>query len=306
MNIFVSVFTPTYNRAHTLYRVYESLLVQTNKNFEWIIVDDGSTDNTKDLIASWCHDNSLFNIKYYYQKNSGKHIAINNALSLSIGELFLIADSDDIFSTQTIMIFTTEWQTVKDRGLDDQIRGIWCLCQDENEAIIGDRFPKNNEAYTFSELFYKERITGEKWHIERTSAMRENLFPVTQEPFVYYVPESIIWSKIYYSHKMLCLNVPLRTYIKEKDGLMMEKINIKNYYSQRLYIISLLNEQIAFFYYYPFFFFKQTLLLFYFSYRFKQPFQEVYRQIQTNFGKLLFLISLLLYPFAILLKKLTK
>ena len=93
LNVF-TVFTPTYNRAYTLHRVYESLKAQTYRDFEWLIVDDGSNDNTRELIQKWQNE-SLFSIRYIYQQNSGKHIAFNRAVREAKGELFLTLDSDD-------------------------------------------------------------------------------------------------------------------------------------------------------------------------------------------------------------------
>ncbi|MEJ8604389.1 glycosyltransferase family 2 protein [Riemerella anatipestifer] len=94
MNISFTIFTPTYNRAHTLPRVYESLVKQTSKNFEWLIVDDGSTDDTQTLIKGYIEENK-FPIRYYKQSNQGKHIAINNALLLAKNEFMITLDSDD-------------------------------------------------------------------------------------------------------------------------------------------------------------------------------------------------------------------
>lgn len=89
-----TVFTPTYNRWHTLHRVYYSLSSQTFKDFEWLIVDDGSTDDTKNLVQNW-QKKSKFTIRYYYQPNLGKTAALNRGVKLALGKLFLILDSDD-------------------------------------------------------------------------------------------------------------------------------------------------------------------------------------------------------------------
>ena len=81
-NMIFTVFTPTFNRAYTLPRVYESLKSQTFKNFEWLIVDDGSSDGTADLVKMWQNEGAL-TIRYFYQINRGKHIAINRGVSES-------------------------------------------------------------------------------------------------------------------------------------------------------------------------------------------------------------------------------
>ena len=85
----ITVFTPTYNRGYTLENLFNSLLVQTNKNFEWLIVDDGSTDNTEDLVNRF-KDVSSFKIRYIKKKNGGKHTAINCGVNLAEGFLFLL------------------------------------------------------------------------------------------------------------------------------------------------------------------------------------------------------------------------
>lgn len=93
-NYTFTIFTPTYNRASTLHRVYESLVCQTFQDFEWLIVDDGSTDNTKEVVEEW-QNSASFPIRYYWQNNQGKHIAFNFGVQEARGELFLTLDSDD-------------------------------------------------------------------------------------------------------------------------------------------------------------------------------------------------------------------
>lgn len=89
-----TIFTPTYNRAYILPKLYQSLLRQSNKDFEWLVIDDGSTDNTETLVQKYINENKI-PIRYYLQKNQGKHIAINKALNLANGEYIVTVDSDD-------------------------------------------------------------------------------------------------------------------------------------------------------------------------------------------------------------------
>ena len=90
-----TIFTPTYNRAYCIEKVYQSLLKQTISDFEWVVIDDGSSDGTRELISSFANEGKI-DIVYYYQKNQGKHVAQNYAVSIARGELFLPLDSDDI------------------------------------------------------------------------------------------------------------------------------------------------------------------------------------------------------------------
>ena len=94
MERLITIFTPTYNRAYTLPKLYESLKIQTNQNFDWVIVDDGSTDDTEVLIKSFI-DEGIIKITYIKQKNQGKHIAINTGVTLAKGDFFIVIDSDD-------------------------------------------------------------------------------------------------------------------------------------------------------------------------------------------------------------------
>lgn len=95
MNPLFTIFTPTYNRAYILPKLYESLRAQECKNFEWLVVDDGSTDDTDKLVQSWIDENSEFTIRYFKKENGGKPRAINFGLALSNAEYFFMVDSDD-------------------------------------------------------------------------------------------------------------------------------------------------------------------------------------------------------------------
>ena len=106
-----TVFTPTYNRAHTLSRVYQSLQRQTFKNFEWLIIDDGSTDTTPELIESWKKETD-FPIRYTWQENQGINATINRGVKEAQGEFFLIIGSDDSFVPETLERFHFYWNAI--------------------------------------------------------------------------------------------------------------------------------------------------------------------------------------------------
>lgn len=111
----ITVFTPTYNRGYILSNLYRSLLRQSFHDFEWLIVDDGSADNTRELVQDWIHRYNSFPIRYYYQENGGKCRAINHGLMLAEGELFLVVDSDDILTDDALeKIASWEWELPED------------------------------------------------------------------------------------------------------------------------------------------------------------------------------------------------
>ena len=97
----ITVFTPSYNRAYILPQLYNSLVGQTSGDFEWVVVDDGSTDNTSELLSQW-EKSTSFTIKWQTQPNQGKHIAINTGVLMASGELFFIVDSDDYLTNDAI------------------------------------------------------------------------------------------------------------------------------------------------------------------------------------------------------------
>ena len=109
----ITVFTPTYNRANSLGRVYDSLCQQTYRNFEWIVIDDGSSDGTEEVIRQY-KSNANFPIYYIYQENSGKHVAINRAVERTDSEFFIIADSDDAFKPEALKTFIDAWNAIPD------------------------------------------------------------------------------------------------------------------------------------------------------------------------------------------------
>ena len=123
----ITVFTPAYNRANLLPRLFESLCKQTYKDFEWVIVDDGSVDETASLFSSNVNDNdnenfnssifpsfNSFKVRYFYQENGGKHRAINRGVKEARGELFFIADSDDMLPPDALEIVAKQYEGIKD------------------------------------------------------------------------------------------------------------------------------------------------------------------------------------------------
>lgn len=123
----ITVFTPTYNRRDTLGRAYESLLNQTDKNFKWLIIDDGSTDDTEDIVKKWISDNKI-EIEYHKKENGGKHSAYNYACKFCTTELTLLClDSDDYLTENAIELILKEYYFCK-----ESIFGVVALCNDEN------------------------------------------------------------------------------------------------------------------------------------------------------------------------------
>ena len=162
----LTIFTPAYNRAHTLHLGYEALLRQTCKDFEWLIIDDGSTDNTRALVAGWIKEYKI-PIRYHYQENQGMHGAHNTAYRLIETELNTCIDSDDYMPDDAVEKIVTFW---KKYG-NDKVAGMIGLDQTIQGKIIGTTFPKELKETTLLG-FYENGGKGDKKLVYRTDIIK--------------------------------------------------------------------------------------------------------------------------------------
>ena len=164
----LTIFTPAYNRAHTLPRTYESLLRQNNKDFLWLIVDDGSQDDTGALVKQWQSADNGFEIHYIYKDNGGMHTAHNTAYEHIDTELNICIDSDDALAEDAVEKILSKWQQVKDKGY----AGIIGLDADMNGNLIGKGFPEGMTETTLSG-YYAAGGSGDKKLVYRTEVIKE-------------------------------------------------------------------------------------------------------------------------------------
>lgn len=175
MDKLITVFTPTYNRAYTIYKCYESLKRQTCKDFEWLIIDDGSTDNTKELIMAWIDETTEFKIRYIYQENQGMHGAHNTAYENINTELNVCIDSDDYMPDNAIEKIKNAWVSVRH---DKKISGLAGLDAYENGQVIGMKFPDDLKKSSLFDFFYNKGIKGDKKLVYRTELIKKYPYPV--------------------------------------------------------------------------------------------------------------------------------
>ena len=161
----LTIFTPAYNRAYTLHLGYEALLRQTCQDFEWLIIDDGSTDNTRELVAGWIKENKI-PIRYHYQENQGMHGAHNTAYRLITTELNTCIDSDDYMPDDAAEKIVTFW---KKQG-SNEVAGIIGLDADFQGNVIGTTF---TEKQTTLGGFYAQGGKGDKKMIYRTKIINQ-------------------------------------------------------------------------------------------------------------------------------------
>ena len=159
----LTIFTPTYNRKHLLPNLYDSLKSQTDQNFCWLIIDDGSSDNTKALVASWIKENKI-EIQYQYQANQGMHGAHNTAYELIDTELNVCIDSDDFMPNNAVKLILDFWEQFG----NDTVAGIVGLDGNKQGEIIGTPFPNDVKNATLIDLYEKHKVTGDKKLVLRT------------------------------------------------------------------------------------------------------------------------------------------
>ncbi|MEM8501177.1 MAG: glycosyltransferase family 2 protein [Pseudomonadota bacterium] len=211
-----TVFTPTFNRAHTLDGVYKSLECQTLQNFEWLIVDDGSTDGTEALVANW-QQMAEFPIVYKKQSNNiGKHCATNRAVSLASGEFFLTFDSDDTCVPTALERLYWHWCEIPDKD-KSRFSAVTALCINDQQEIVGEQFPYSPFDSNSLETEYVYRVKGEKWGFQRTSIMKEYPFP--EHLGGHYVPEGLVWTRIARRYQTRYVNEGLRFYNRSTNQL---------------------------------------------------------------------------------------
>ena len=165
---FLTVFTPAYNRAYTLPRTYESMKQQKNTDFIWLIVDDGSSDNTAELVKQWQQEENDFEIQYVYKENGGMHTAHNTAYALIDTELNTCVDSDDALAPDAVQIIFDAWQKVKDKGY----AGLLALDAEFSGKVIGKGFPEGLTETTLGG-YYRNGGSGDKKLILHTDVVRK-------------------------------------------------------------------------------------------------------------------------------------
>lgn len=207
----VTVFTPTYNRAYILDKLFESLKRQTNQNFEWLIIDDGSTDNTKELVEQMKREQTSFPIVYIKKENEGKHIAINMGAEKARGEWFFIVDSDDYLTDDAIEKILYNCQSIQN---EKNFAGVVGLAANEERKVLIEFYGKKpkierylkktkSERYikdrpyidaTAIEYRYKYGIDGDRAEVISTELLKKYPFP--QFGTEKFLTESYLWLRV--------------------------------------------------------------------------------------------------------------
>jgi glycosyltransferase involved in cell wall biosynthesis len=256
-----TVFTATYNRAHTLPRVFDSLCAQTLRDFEWIIVDDGSVDRTPLLIDAW-QRSGQFPIRCFRQENSGKHIAYNRALQEARGKYMMTLDSDDACVPRALERLAHHWATIPaDRY--HEFSSVSGLCQDQDGRIVGDRFPSDPFDTNLRDCYFRYKLRGERAGAARIEVLRQYPFPVIEN--TRFIPEGAIWFEIARTYKIRFVNEIFRTYYMDDQAAgptLSKSSRVGANAAGRLYYYqSLLRRDMKYFLFSPMTFVKAAAML---------------------------------------------
>lgn len=223
--VLFTIFTPTYNRAHLLSRVYRSLHEQTLREFEWIVVDDGSEDNTAAVIREWVSE-ADFRITYQYQQNSGKHVAINRGVAMARGEYFVILDDDDWLHPTALERMLRQWEAM---SADEKphFAGVVGLYAYKDGAVVGTRFPCDVIDSNPVEIRTRYRVGGDKFGVHRTEVLRNYPFP---EDIGKFVPESLVWNRIALHFKQRYVNEIFAYTEYQPEGLSARSVALRSRY----------------------------------------------------------------------------
>lgn len=207
----LTVFTPTYNRGYILQRCYKSLVRQTSKDFIWLIIDDGSTDNTKSLVDQWIKEKNEFEIKYVYKENGGMHTGHNKAYELIDTELNVCIDSDDFMPDNSVELIVDFWSKYG----SNRYSGIVSLDNDDKGNIIGTKLP-NKKSIKLCD-FYDMGGKGDKNLIYRTDIMKKYP-PYPEFQGEKFVPLDYKYLLADQEYDLLILNEPTCTVEYMEDG----------------------------------------------------------------------------------------
>jgi glycosyltransferase involved in cell wall biosynthesis len=236
-----TVFTPTFNRAETLPRAYESLKAQTRPDFEWLVIDDGSTDGTAKLVDQFIAEDAV-PIRYVRQENAGKHVCTNLATHFARGRYLATLDSDDWYVETALQTFADVWESIAADEYDG-FSGVVGLCATARGEIIGDSFPADVFDTTWFDAFNRHRIKGDKAGCGRVEVDRTFPFPVIEGETL--VMEAIVYRRMSRNFRLRCVNKVIKVVEYRADGLsatMRERL-VENPRTARLFYLEALQDR---------------------------------------------------------------
>jgi glycosyltransferase involved in cell wall biosynthesis len=286
-----TVVTATHNESQTLHRVFESLVAQTDQDFEWLIVDNGSTDNTRQLVEQW-RRSAPFYICYLYQGDRSQAPAFNLAIKEAQGEFLIYLGAEDACIPTALERLRYHWNTIPLEARS-RFSGIHCHCQDVRGNLIGSMFPAHPLDATAAEMRYRHKVTGEKWGMQRTDVLRQFAFSEPLEGNVGFLPESIVRSKLMQHYSARYVNECLRIYYEECAAAHLTKVKPRiNPIELNLLSRSTLECDLDYFWWSPLVFFIAAVNYSRSHFQLKTPLWKQWVELESGWGRGLWLALL--------------
>ena len=237
-----TIFTPTFNRKELLEKLYKSLQKQTFKDFEWLIVDDGSDDGTKEKAEEFLSEKKL-DIKYYFKENGGKQRAYNFATDKANGELFICLDSDDEYVENGLETILKYWEKYEKNS---DIAGMGYLSTYPDGEVIGSIFPEKEMISTQFDIYNKYGVKGDKGLMFRTEIIKKYKFPVFDDEK--FITEAVVYNRICEKYRMVYVNEKIEIKEYQEDGLTAKYNNLllRNPKGQALYHNEINSQNLSF------------------------------------------------------------
>lgn len=220
----ISILTATYNRANLLDKLYTSILINSNNSnnceVEWLVMDDGSTDNTRRIVEEYEKEN-IINVKYFYQENQGKMVAINNLVEKATGDFIIECDSDDFLTKDA---FSTILNSLKKcDNLQDTYAFVFLKYTKSGENM-GNNFIDNNYRSTMFDLYFKKGITGEKALVYNAKIRKK--FEYELENNEKFITEARLHHKMDLQYQVVCFNKPIMICEYREEGYTKNILDI--------------------------------------------------------------------------------
>ena len=199
----ITILTPAYNRCTELENLYHSLCRQTQQCFDWLIVDDGSTDRTRETVQTWIRK-APFSIHYLYKENGGKHTALNLGISEITALLTFIVDSDDTLSRDAVETIHAYYEKYQPLPGPQSIGGLCFLRADSRGVINAGKFPEDETVADYCASRINAGIGGDRAEVFLTDVLRKYPFPVFKGEK--YMPEDAVWMRMSSDYKLVNIN----------------------------------------------------------------------------------------------------
>ena len=258
-----TILTATYNRATTLRRTYESICAQGYRDFDWLIIDDGSTDDTRSVVEAWQREGRIHEINYVYKENGGKHTAWRLGLEHAKGPYLTEIDSDDELVPEALDIFARHWRALEARTDYERFFEIRALCNKaDGTPLSPQRFPEDAWVSTYLDAIFLHRIYFEQaasWHLARLKdgapVPATFLYDDKSKSFT----EGVRWGRAARKYKTLFINEVVRIYHLDGGNSICRSNDLKRFYRDIVGDKYFIEENIDYFRQWPWFFLRSML-----------------------------------------------